>query len=429
MLLVEGVGKKSAAYKAGIRKGDSVVGFEGVAAPDILDCEFYEGAENFSIEFLRNGKKESVRVVKEPHEPLGLTFGEDALIKTKACANKCIFCFVDQLPKSMRKSLYFKDDDWRLSFISGNYVTFTNLKEGEAERICGRQFSPLYVSVHATDDAVRRTMLRNEKAPAIMPMLKKFAGNGIELHTQIVLCPGFNDGEILRKTLEDLFSLYPKLSTVAIVPVGLTAHREKLCPLNPVTESEAKEIIGLAEEFSKKIKKPFVYCSDEFYLTAKLPVPEADFYGDYAQIENGVGLLAKFESEFQETLNTALKPKRGGFTVVTGTAAAKFMEKLVGKAKEKFPEAKCNVVAIRNEFFGASITVSGLITAGDIIKQTQAMTINKTVLIPSNMLKRDEPLFLDGISVKELSKALKRKVQVIYDGHEFCRALLKVKDE
>ena len=395
----------------GIKKGDVILSFDGKAPADILDYEFYDGCESFTVETQRG----MIEVSKRDYETLGLTFDEETYLKSAACRNKCVFCFVDQLPKGMRSSLYFKDDDWRLSFVSGNYVTFTNLTESDIERICEKKFSPLYVSVHTTDDGLRRKMLQNSAAAAIMPLLKRFADCGIQLHAQIVLCPGINDGEVLQKTLEDL----QNLNSVAVVPVGLTQHREKLTYIEPVSREKAMEVIEITERFD------FAYCSDEFYLKAELPLPPFEYYGNFSQIENGVGLLAKFEREFNDALQFAKKARKGGFTVVTGVDAANFIERLVSSAKQQFPQITCNVLAVKNEFFGESVTVAGLVTAQDIVAQAKGKTL-KTVLLPQTMLRQGETVFLDGTTVKELGKALRCKIKVIHvDGGEFAAALLK----
>ena len=363
MFEVVKIDKGSAGGAAGIKKGDKVLSFNGIAVEDVLDCEFFDGEQNFTIEILKkNGKRVTLKIVKQAHRSLGLTFDADTYLKPKTCCNKCLFCFIDQLPVGMRQALYFKDDDWRLSFVSGNYVTLTNLGKNDIERICTKKFSPLYVSVHATNDSVRREMLQRQTATEIMPLLRKLTDSAIELHAQIVLCPGINDGVVLQNSLKDLFMLYPKLNSVAVVPVGLTKHREGLAYIDPVSNEKAQEVIAIVEKFAadakEKTGEAFVWCSDEFYIKAEMPLPNHDYYGNFPQIENGIGLHAKFEAEFREALSMAAEAKRGGFSVITGTAAAGFMQKMVRLAKEKFSALDCNVIAVKNEFFGDTVTVS-----------------------------------------------------------------------
>ena len=430
MLKILLVDENSVGAEIGLEKGDSILAFDGEEAVDVLDSEYYEGQETFSITVLtKDGEKVDVDIEKDIDETLGLTFDESAYLKSRACRNKCIFCFVDQLPKGMRKSLYFKDDDWRMSFAAGNYVTFTNLTEKEIQRILSKKFSPLYVSVHASDDNVRRAMLQNKTAQDIMPLLKRFADAGITMHTQIVLCPGVNDGEVLQKTMDDLYALYPYVNTLAVVPVGLTKFRDGLTQVKPLDEEDAKKVLEMTDRFAQKCKEEngcrFVYCSDEFYLKAKKDFPTYGEYGSFSQIEDGVGLITKFKKEFDDAVKNFTSAKEGSFTLVTGVSAYPFIKSLVDELKEKFG-VKCQVIRVENEFFGKSVTVSGLLTARDILAALSKTEVGDTVLLPRVLLREIKDVFLDDVTLDEFKKAVGRKVETVEnDGADFCRKMLK----
>lgn len=430
MLKILFVEPNSVGDEIGLEAGDAITHFNGEEVADILDYEYYEGQEKFTLTVLaKSGESVDVEIEKDVEESLGLIFEDKCYLTAKACRNKCIFCFVDQLPKGMRKTLYFKDDDWRLSFVSGNYVTFTNLTENEIKRICDKKFSPLYVSVHATDDKIRRDMLQNQTAAEILPLMQKFANSGVIMHTQIVLCSDVNDGKVLQKSLRDLLALYPQVQSVAVVPVGLTKHRKGLTAVKPVDKIKASEVIKQVEEFAlqckKKIGSRFAYCSDEFYVLAGLPYLNYEDYEDFAQIENGVGLLAKFNYEFQECLNTFTKAKNGSFTIATGESSYEFICGLVRQLKQKFG-VNCNVIKIVNEFFGDSVTVSGLLTASDILSQLGKNKVNETLLLPRSLLRETEDVFLDGITLAEFKENLGKNVEIVEnDGFDFCAHMLK----
>lgn len=430
MLKILFVDENSVGAEIGLEKGDSILAFDGEEAVDVLDYEYYEGQETFNITVLtKDGEKVDVDIEKDLDETLGLTFDESAYLKSRACRNKCIFCFVDQLPKGMRKSLYFKDDDWRMSFAAGNYVTFTNLTEKEIQRILSKKFSPLYVSVHASDDNVRRAMLQNKTAQDIMPLLKRFADAGITMHTQIVLCPGVNDGEVLQKTMDDLYALYPYVNTLAVVPVGLTKFRDGLTQVKPLDEEDAKKVLEMTDRFAQKCKEEngcrFVYCSDEFYLKAKKDFPTYGEYGSFSQIEDGVGLITKFKKEFDDAVKNFTSAKEGSFTLVTGVSAYPFIKNLADELKEKFG-VKCQVIRVENEFFGKSVTVSGLLTARDILAALSKTEVGDTVLLPRVLLREIKDVFLDDVTLDEFKKAVGRKVETVEnDGADFCRKMLK----
>lgn len=430
MLKILQLDKNSIAQKIGLKKDDVIVSFDGEKAKDMLDVAYFDSQSEFSVTVLRGDKEKTFHVKKDAYVPMGWDFYEQCYIEPRWCANKCVFCFVDQLPKGQRPTLYVKDDDWRLSFVSGNYVTLTNISDQEVERIISKKFSPLYVSVHATDDTIRRMLLGNPKARSIMQLLKTFADGGITMHTQVVMCPDLNDGKVLEQTLNDLYSLYPAVKNLSVVPVGLTKHRDNLCKIQPVSEQVAKDTINLVETFDKKCfdqyGEHFAYCSDEMYLYAKIDVPNCDFYGDFDQLENGVGLIADTRYQFDLAFADSVKAKNGSFTIVTGVSATPIMKELIAKAQAKHPQLQANVVTVVNKFFGETVTVAGLVVGQDIVSTLQnESNVGDTLLLPRVMLREIEDVFLDGMTLAELKKITGKKIEVVTDGYELCQALLE----
>ena len=430
MLKILQIDKRSVASKLGLKKNDVVVAFNGEPAKDMLDVAYFDSQAEFSVTVERNGRQLTFDVNKDANEALGWDFYDESYIEPRWCANKCVFCFVDQLPKGQRKTLYVKDDDWRLSFVSGNFVTLTNVTDAEVARIKSKQFSPLYVSVHATDDNVRRKLLGNAKARPIMPLLKELASSGITLYTQVVMCPELNDGRVLQKTMEDLFSLYPAVQNLAVVPVGLTKHRCGLSELQPVSKQVASATIDAVESFDAacfvKTGQHFVYCADEMYVYAEREIPSYEYYGDFEQLENGVGLVADMRYQFDLALRDAVAAKKGSFTVVTGVAATPFVQQVLDKAKSRFPELNVNVVTVVNYFFGETVTVAGLVVGQDIVSTLKGRDdVGDTLLLPRVMLRETEDVFLDGMTLDELKKAVGKKIEITADGYEFCQAILE----
>lgn len=430
MLKILQLDKNSIAQKIGLKKDDVIVAFDGEKAKDMLDVAYYDNQSNFDITILRGDKEMTLHVKKNAYVPMGWDFYEQCYIEPRWCANKCVFCFVDQLPKGQRPTLYVKDDDWRLSFVSGNYVTLTNITDQEVQRIISKKFSPLYVSVHATDDTIRRKLLGNPKARPIMQLLNTFADGGITMHTQVVMCPDLNDGKVLEQTLMDLYSLYPAVKNLSVVPVGLTKHRDNLCNIQPVSEQIAKDTIRLVEAFDKKCfdqhGEHFAYCSDEMYLYAKIDVPDCDFYGDFDQLENGVGLIADTRYQFDLAFADSFKAKEGSFTIVTGVSATPIMKELIAKAQAKHPQLQANVVTVINKFFGETVTVAGLVVGQDIVSTLKnEPNVGDTLLLPRVMLREIEDVFLDGMTLEELKKITGKKIEVVADGYELCQALLE----
>jgi len=425
MTKITKVEKNSALYGK-VMAGDEIIGINGNEFRDNIDYIYADAAAEGSVTVMRDGEKITYNYAKNtPEETLGLSFDESAEITPIECRNNCIFCFVKQLPKNLRETLYIKDDDYRLSFISGSYITCTNLSEKDIERIIKYKLSPLYISVHATDEEIRKFMLGIKKAPAQLPLLKRFVDAGIILHTQIVLVAGINDGEVLEKSLKELYEV--GVSTVAVVPVGLTGHRVGLYEISPLTREQAANAIDITEKFYAN-HEYFCWCSDEMYQIAEREVPAPEYYGNYDQIENGVGLIAKFIDELTFALEYAKKPifKRE-VAVITGVSGVGTMKKAKALIESKFDNVKINIYPVVNKFFGETVTVTGLVTATDIIgSYGNKKFTEKYVMLPSVMLKEFEDVFLDNKSVKDLSEALNKKIVVSRpDGAGFLEGILR----
>ena len=411
----------SPAAREGLRPGDRLLSVNGEPVKDLIDYEALSVRSRLIVEVERDGEKLRYLVRKKVGEPLGLCFETTLMDRMQTCKNRCLFCFVDQMPKGIRSSLNVKDDDWRLSFIMGNYVTLTNVSEAEFQRILKRRVSPLYVSVHATDPDLRVKLMSNPTAGRIMERLTALKATGITFHTQIVLCPGLNDGEALERTLSDLASLYPYCASIAAVPVGLTRYREGLYPLRDYTAAEARALIAYGEqkqaEYRAAWDDTFFYLSDEWYLTADLPLPPASSYGDFPQIENGVGLLRLFELDFREALaekKPLAAPRR--LTVAGGVAANPFFRDLY-KYLEQY-NIHAETVPVENRFFGGNVHVAGLVTAGDLLSAFPDAG-GGPLLIPRNMLREKDSVFLDGVTLAELQEKMSRPIIPFFGGRDF----------
>ena len=412
MVQITDVTPKTPAARAGIKPGDILLTIDGHVICDVLDYRFYSTEPHLDLTVHRESEILSFSVEKQEYEDLGLCFATPLMDKKQRCQNGCIFCFIDQLPKGMRDTLYFKDDDTRLSFLHGNYVTLTNLTEADIDRIIEMRISPVNVSIHTTDPELRIEMMRNKKAGEVLSYLRKLADAGISLQGQIVLCRGINDGEHLRRSLVDLATYYPALESVSVVPVGLSDHREGLYPLTPFTEEDAKEVLslvnGIGEENKKTLGTRLVYCADEWYLKAGQPIPEEDYYEGYPQIENGVGMLRSLMTEVETYLSThsIRRWKKRHVSIVTGVAAADTMRYIALCVAKKCPRIQIDVYPIVNHFFGEKITVAGLLTGKDIIAQLQGKDLGEMLLLPADALRADEDVLLDDVTVKDLCEAL-----------------------
>ena len=404
---------KTSPVRRHVHAGDALVAINGHEIEDVLDYRYWSYEERLTLTIRRaDGSEHTVKVKKDAGEDLGLDFDEYLMDKPWGCSNRCVFCFVDQLPRGMRRSLYFKDDDARLSFLTGSYITLTNLSEREFERICALRISPINVSVHTTNPELRARMMGNPRAADIMTPLKRLSEAGITMNCQIVCCPGWNDGEELARTMRELAELYPGVYSVSVVPVGLTKHRDNLPKLKPFDRESAGATIDLVEGFAaeclEKHGSRIFWCSDEFYLKAGREVPPDEYYEEYSQLENGVGLIKLLETEFADALEDAEPDEGTGekFTIATGVSASPLLDKLLQTGHKKCAKINGEVVAIVNDFFGHTIDVAGLITGGDLIAQLRGRDLGARVLIPGKMLRHGEGVFLDDVTLDEASEAL-----------------------
>ena len=394
-----------------VRPGDTLLAINSNKILDVLDYKFFAYDTRLELRLRRpEGSEYSLHVVKPEGGDLGLDFESYLMDKPRSCANRCVFCFIDQLPGGMRPTMYFKDDDARLSFLLGNYITLTNLSKREIERIIALHISPINISVHATDPALRRELLRNPRAGECMEIMGRFAKAGITMNCQIVCCPGLNDGEALMQSMRDLEALYPQVHSVSVVPVGLTKFREGLYPLSPFTKELAAETLDMVDAFGGECLRRhcsrIFWCGYELYIKAGREIPSDEFYEEYTQLENGVGMLRLMETEFSSALKLGGEPDGAPFSIATGVSAAPYFQMLLDKAKEKYPEIKGRIYPIVNDFFGHSINVTGLITGGDLIAQLKDKELGERLLISQNMLRRAEMDFLDDVKLEEASAAL-----------------------
>lgn len=415
---ITGIEKGSYAEMLGIEAGDTLVAINGQEIRDVLDFRFYETNSRLELTVKDSTGKEAVlKLRKGQYDAIGLEFESYLMDKERSCRNKCIFCFIDQLPKGMRETLYFKDDDSRLSFLFGNYITLTNIDESEIDRIIEMHISPINISVHTMNPELRCKMMNNRFAGDVLRYIKKLADAGIMLNCQLVLCPGINDGEELKFSLEELSKLGESIQSVACVPVGLTRYREGLYPLEAYNEKNAAEVIDIITEYGDIMKDKtgirVFYPSDEFYIIAGRELPELEFYEDFPQIENGVGLIRNLEDEvdfaLEELSEEDLETNRN-VSMIVGTSVYPFMEKIVDMIRDKAPGITVKVVPVKNEFFGGKIDVTGLITGSDIIRTLKNTEIGEELLIPSVMLKADEDIFLDDVTLEGLGEELGVKV-------------------
>ena len=414
---IASVEKGSIADQLGIRAGDQLKTINGETVYDFLDYQALTASEKISLTIVRDDGEVEYEFEKDEYEPLGLEFDTPMMSPVRCCANKCLFCFVDQLPENVRETMRVKDDDWRMSLMMGNYVTLTNVSDRELDRIIARHASPLYISVHATDPDLRAKLLGQEKGAKIMEQLKKLAEGGIQFHTQAVLCPGMNDGEALEKTIADLAELMPAALSIALVPVGLTGHRDGLAELHKYTPEEARAVLDIADRWRKKLYKEegtrFVFPSDEFYLAAGREFPSDDEYEDYGQIDDGVGLIRLLDTEFTWAWEDLPEKKRKSskkakkIAIATGKSAAPFLKRLMDE--HPVTGADVRVYGLENRFFGSTVTVAGLITGGDLVRQMKN-TDAETILITECMLRSEGDRFLDDMTLEEAKKLLGRPI-------------------
>ena len=431
-VVIGGVEKGSPAFRAGMRAGDTLVSLNGHVIMDVLDYRFYQNDREITVAFITAGKEKQIRLQKEEYEELGLEFETYLMDQKHACRNKCIFCFIDQLPPGLRESLYFKDDDSRLSFLFGNYITLTNITEHEVERIIRMHISPINISVHTTNPDLRVKMMANKNAGKALELIGRFDQAGIKLNCQLVLCPGYNDGKELERTLADL-AAFPNAECIAAVPVGLTRYREGLAEIEPFCKETAAAVLDVIDRYGdlclQKYGERRIYGADEFYLLAEREIPDASYYGEFLQLENGVGLWALLKSEAEaavaECEDRLLAPRE--ISLVTGEAAAPLLTYIAGLCEKKWPGLHCTVYPIRNDFFGGRITVSGLVTATDILAQLKGKMLGEELLLPSCMLRSEGDLFLDSLSLDEVEERLGIPVTPVEnDGAVLIDAILGV---
>lgn len=425
-----------------LEPGDRVLAVNDQRIEDVFDYHYLINDEYIELTVLkRDGEEWVFEIEKDAEEDLGIEFESSLMDDYHSCTNKCIFCFIDQLPKGMRSTMYFKDDDSRLSFLQGNYITLTNMKDKDLDRIIKYKLSPINISVHTTDPELRCMMLHNRFAGKIMEQIQKLYGAGVLMNGQIVLCKNINDGDELRKTINDLGKFLPYMESLSVVPVGLSDHREGLYPLEPFTPEDAREVIGIIHGYQKIFMEEygthFVHASDEWYILADVPLPEEVNYDGYVQLENGVGMLRLQEREFHAALDEDVfesvsevaeereHQKRKHCTIATGKLAGPFLRKLVDDLHVHYPNIQVDVVEVTNYFFGPRITVSGLLTGQDIIRALKGRNLGEELLLPINVLRSGEDVLLDDVHVKEIEKTLQVPVRIVQsNGKDLYDALI-----
>ncbi|MBE6680874.1 MAG: DUF512 domain-containing protein [Ruminococcaceae bacterium] len=429
MVKISGIERKSLAEKAGILSGDELVSINDNEINDVLDYRFYLTEKKLRLLIHRDGDELVFDIKKPQYDDIGLEFETYLMDEKHTCTNKCVFCFIDQNPEGMRKMCYFKDDDSRMSFFYGNYVTLTNMKESEVERLIKMRISPINISVHTTNPDLRCKMLNNRFAGDVLRYMDKFREGGIAMNCQIVLCKGLNDGKELERTLDDLVQLFPSVESIAVVPSGLTKYREGLYPLEDFSKEDAREVIHLVNskrrEFEEKTGHTIVQCSDEWYLKAGIELPDEDYYDGYPQLDNGVGLIKSMENEILMRIGEL---KEEGFKLekprclssVTGTAAYPFISAMAKMLMEEFEGLTFNVYECKNEFFGHSVNVAGLLVGEDLYNRLKNENLGEELLIPHVMLRHEGDLFLDNTDVDELAERLNISIYPIPASDGFC---------
>lgn len=433
MVKIKSVEPHSLAERVGLRAGDDLLSINGNAICDVLDYRFYMTEKRLAVAVTRGGKELAFSIKKGEYDDIGLCFETPLMDKKHTCANGCIFCFIDQMPKGYRDTLYFKDDDSRLSFLHGSYVTLTNMTDADIDRIIKMRLSPINVSVHTTNPELRVKMMKNKHAGDVLRYLDRIKEAGLTIHAQIVLCRGINDGEELVRSMHDLAALYPSLDSVSIVPAGLTRFREGLYPLSPYTPEECRAIVKTVEQFAASCKAYYgsyiFHLGDEFYLKAGLPLPSEERYEEYPQIENGVGMLTSTKEEFMRELSflkeDGILGRKRTVSMVTGKAAYGLLTELTDSLMKACDGLSVRLYQIENDFFGPEITVSGLLTGKDIREGLKDKPLGEALLIPRNSLRAEGDLFLCGMSKDELSGALGVPVYAVgCDGADILHAIL-----
>ncbi len=409
----------SIAQELEIEPGDVLLSVNGQTPEDVFDYRYLMNEEEVLVLIRKpDGEEWELEIEKEYEEDLGLEFENGLMDAYRSCRNKCIFCFIDQLPEGMRDTLYFKDDDSRLSFLQGNYLTLTNMNNADLERIIYYKLSPVNISFQTTNPELRCRMLNNRFAGDILEKAKKLKSAGIVMNGQIVLCRGVNDGEELERSIRDLSTFLPQLQSVSVVPVGLTRYREGLYPLAPFTKEDAGQVLACIHRWQKQLYERcgthFIHAGDEWYILAGQPMPEEDTYDGYLQLENGVGMVRLLEEEVLLALREhSGDDRRRAVSIATGELAAPYLRRHAERIREKYPNIRVTVFPVKNEFFGERITVAGLITGRDLIRQLSGQDLGERLLLSTHMLKSGEPVFLDDVTVEEVEKALQIRVSIV----------------
>ena len=431
----------SIAEEVGIEVNDVLISINDNIIDDIIDYRFLSADEEIVLQIEKpNGEIWDIEIEKDYGEELGIEFGGGIMDKAKSCSNKCMFCFIDQLPKGMRDTLYFKDDDSRLSFLQGNFVTLTNMKEEDIDRIIRYRISPINISVHTTNLELRVRMLKNRFAGNVLERMQRLSDEGIQMHAQIVCIPDVNDGEELKRTIEDLYKLYPQVNNVAVVPIGITKFREGLEKVNTFTKEGSKYTIDMVKELQSKfyneVGEPFVRLSDEFYIVAGEEIPDAEFYNGFTQIEDGVGVTRCFRDAIESDLDILDLNKKGSYTMITGALAYDEVKSAAEKIVKKNPKIHIDVFKIINNFFGNTITVNGLLTGGDIIEQLKGKIRTPYLFMADNMFRRgyelapQDSIMLDDLTIDDIEKALDVKVIVCdYTGEDLISLINEYNQE
>ena len=429
--IIKAVEPLSIAEELGIEAGDKLISINDNIIEDVFDYHYLVNDEELVVLIEKaNGEEWELEIEKDYEEDLGITFEQGLMDEYRSCRNKCIFCFIDQMPKGMRETLYFKDDDSRLSFLQGNYITLTNMSDHDVERMVQYHLEPINISFQTTNPELRCKMLHNRFAGEALKKVDKLYEGGIHMNGQIVLCKGVNDGEELERSIRDLTKYLPYLQSVSVVPVGLTKYRDGLYPLEPFTKEDAIQVLDTIEGWQKKIYEEyglhFIHAGDEWYILAEREMPEEERYDGYMQLENGVGMLRLLMDEFDETLvDLEGDDRKVEVSIATGKLAYPYLQRMIEKLQMKFPNVKVHLYWIRNDFFGEKITVAGLITGQDLIAQLKGRELGSKLLLPCNMLRDGEEVFLDDVTLTQVKESLQVEIDIVKSsGWDFVERIL-----
>jgi len=432
---VKEVEEGSIAWELGVEPGDVLLQINKHIIEDVFDYHYYVNDEELLVLIRKpNGEEWELEIEKEYEDDLGITFESGLMDEYRSCRNKCMFCFIDQMPPGMRETLYFKDDDSRLSFLQGNYITLTNMSDHDVERIVQYHLEPINVSIHTTNPELRCKMLHNRFAGDALKKIQTLYEGGITMNGQIVLCKGINDGEELERSIRDMIKWMPNLQSVSVVPVGMTKYREGLYPLEPFQKEDAREVLGIIHKWQDKIYQEcgthFIHAGDEWYLLAEMDVPEEERYDGYLQLENGVGMMRLLLNEFEEGFQMLMGDDRERHTsLATGKLAYPFIKRMAERLTEKYPNLDMHVYCIRNDFFGETITVAGLITGQDLKAQLTGQQLGDRLLLPVSMFRNEEDVFLDDMTISQLEEALQVRIDVVKSsGQDLIDAILQMEE-